>query len=410
MDRRLFLSRAMGIIAVPALAAAAGPAAGSATKSGSLARSIGRTLPLESLPPLGHSDLTLSPDQFTARTVSLAFDFEPISARDRVASLARLLQDEPDPEGWYLKGGAVGALEAMVAEMFGKEDAVFLPTGTMANNIALRLLCGEHRRALVQAVSHVYAAEGDSPQLLSGLNLVPMGAGRPTPTPEEILAALEAGEQGYLPVKVGAISLENPVNDLHGTSIPFDTLQKISAHAKKRNIGMHWDGARALMLADTPGFDLQATAALFDTVYLSLYKYLDAPFGAMLAGTKEVTARVREMRHIYGGMIFSGWEAALPVLHSLPTFNQRYLASRDRFAQLLSGLQAAGGFAIEQVPNGTNKLFLTVDPARAKGLAERLTAADIFACKPANGRMELYTNTSLLRRDPAEILRVFTNS
>lgn len=409
MDRRLFLSRAMGMMAVPALAAAAGPTAGASTTGASRARSIGRTVPLESLPPLGRSDLTLSADKFTAKTVSLVFDFEPISARDRVAGLARMLQDQPDPEGWYLKGGAVGALEVMVAEMFGKEDAVFMPTGTLANNIALRLLCGEHHRALVQAVSHVYAAESDSPQLLSGLNLVPMAAGRPAPTPDEILAALEAGEHGYFPVKVGAISLENPVNDLHGTSIPFDTLQKISAHARQRGVGMHWDGARALMLADTPGFDLRATAALFDTVYMSLYKYLDAPFGAVLTGTKAVMARAREMRHIYGGMIFIGWEAALPVLHALPTFNARYLASRERFAQILSGLQAAGGFAVEQVPNGTNKLFLKVDAARAKGLAERLTAADIFASKPENGRMELYANTSLLRRNPAEILRVFTN-
>ncbi|WP_161991483.1 MULTISPECIES: low specificity L-threonine aldolase [Rhizobium/Agrobacterium group] len=389
------------------MAGSHGPVGSAATQYGSSLRSIGRTLPFTSLPPLRQSELTLCPHQFTVNTVSLAFDFEPLPARDHVAGLAKLLEKQRDPDEWYLKGGGVGALEAMVADMFGKEDAVFLPTGTMANSIALRLLCGERRRALVQANSHVYAAERDSSP--SGVNLVPMAAGHPTPTPDEILTALEAGETNPFLSNVGAISLENPVNDMHGASIPFDTLEKISAHAKKWNVGMHWDGARALMLADTPGFDLRATAALFDTVYMSIYKYLGASFGAVLAGRRDMTSRVREMRRVYGGLIFSGWEAVLPVLHSLPTFNERYLASRNRFADIVQGLEAAGGFAIEQVPNGTNKLFLKVEPDRAEGLADRLTAADIFACKPKDGQMELYTNTSLLRRDPGEILRIFTN-
>ena len=124
----------------------------------------------------------------TERSVVLTGDSAPITPQGRVQQLAHLLDKYPHANDSYLKGGAVEQLEAAMAAMLGKEDAAFMPTGTLANNLAVRLLCGDNHHALVQRESHLYLDESDSAQILSGLNLVPLAAGKTVPSYEEIVA------------------------------------------------------------------------------------------------------------------------------------------------------------------------------------------------------------------------------
>jgi threonine aldolase len=342
-----------------------------------------------------------------AHSVSLVGDDAPLSAAERLVRLTHLLEAHPNADDNYLKGGAVEALEGAVAAMLGKEDAVFMATGTLANNLAVRLLCGENRHALVQHDSHLYMDESDSMQVLSGINLVPLSAGKAAPVYEEVVAAIDSAEHGPYPLKIGAVSLESPVRRLYGASVPYAELERISALAKQHGIGMHWDGARSLLLSGTPEFDLVRTSALFDTVYLSLYKYLGSPYGAVLAGRKDFIAKCREMRHVYGGLVKQGWQAALPALDALPGFGERFKLARVHGEQLLAGLEAAGGFTVERVQDGSNISFLHLTPQRMKGLQERLDAADIKVHFHADGRLYFYINESIARRPVAELLQVF---
>ncbi|HEX4651972.1 MAG TPA: beta-eliminating lyase-related protein [Granulicella sp.] len=343
----------------------------------------------------------------TDRTVALVGDAVPITPQGRTQQLAHLLEKSPNPTDVYLANGAVQQLEAAMAAAIGKEDAAFLPTGTLANNLGIRLLAGENRHVLVQEQSHLYRDESDSAQTLSGLNLVPLGYNKPAPTYDEIAAAIDSAENGRFAVKVGAISLESPVRRQDGASILFAELERIAALAKQKNIGMHWDGARSFLLTGTPNFDLRRTAALFDTVYVSLYKYLGAPYGAVLAGNKDLVARARELRHVYGGMIYQGWQAALPALDALPGFSDRFLQARLNFEHLLTGLQTAGGFTLTRVENGSNIDHVQIAPERLHGLEARLAAADIRAHIAPDGLMPLYINESILRRPPQELLHAF---
>jgi threonine aldolase len=342
-----------------------------------------------------------------ARTVSLAGDDAPMSSAERLQRLTHLLETHPNAEDNYLKGGSVEALEAAMAAMLGKEDATFLPTGTLANNLAVRLLCGDNHHALVQHDSHLYLDESDSMQVLSGINLVPLAPGKAAPTYEELAAAIDSAEHGPYPLKVGAISLESPVRRLYGASVPYVQLERISALAKQHGIGMHWDGARSLLLSGTPDFDLRRTSALFDTVYVSLYKYLGSSYGAILAGKKDLIAKCREMRHVYGGLVKQGWQAALPALDALPGFAERFKLARVHGEQLLAGLQAAGGFTVDRVPDGSNISFLHLTPQRMQGLQARLDAADIRVHFHADGRLYFFINESILRRPSEELLKVF---
>jgi threonine aldolase len=344
--------------------------------------------------------------QATARTVALVGDAAPLTPLETARQLVHLVETHPLADDNYLEEGAVDALEKAMATMLGKPDAAFMPTGTMANHLAVRLLCGDNRHALVQHDSHLYLDESDATQALSGINLVPLAAGRATPGIDEINAAIDAAEHGHYPLKVGAISIESPVRRHNGSGVPFDQLERIAALARQHGIGMHWDGARSLLLSGTPGFDLKRTSALFDTVYVSLYKYLGAPFGAILAGNKETIAKAREMRHVLGGLIKRGWQAALPALDALPGFADRFTQARVRGEQLLAGLQSAGGFTLQRVPDASNICMVQIAPARQAGLKKRLAAADIRV-HIKDGQMMFFINESILRRPVDQLLKVF---
>jgi threonine aldolase len=342
----------------------------------------------------------------TSRTVTLVGDAAPMAPLESARQLAHLVESHPDAADNYLKGGAIDALEQAMAAMLGKQAAAFMPTGTLANQLALRLLCGDNHHALVQHDSHLYLDESDTAQVLSGINLVPLSAGRAMPGFDEIVAAIDSAEHGHYPLKVGAISIESPVRRQYGASVPFDQLERIAALARQRGIGLHWDGARALLLAGTPGFDLMRTSALFDTVYVSLYKYLGAPFGAILAGDQASIEKARELRHVFGGMIKQGWQAALPALDALPGFADRFILARARGEQLLAGLESAGGFTLERVPDASNICFVRIAPARLAGLTERFLVADIQAYLK-DDRMTFYINESILRRPVDLVLKAF---
>lgn len=348
--------------------------------------------------------------KLTERSVLLAGDAVPMTTLEWTRHLQQLLERDPDVKDIYLAEGAVEALEKRFAEKLGKQTAVFLPTGTLANNLALRVLCGENRHALVQHESHVYLDESNAASTLNNLHLVPLAKGRAAPTPEEVRAAIDEAENGPYPLKVGAISLESPVRRADGAMVPYDTAKAISDLARAKKIPMHLDGARLLLASGLPGFELKAYSALFDTVYVSLYKYLGAPFGAILAGESSTIDKVREWRHVFGGTIFRGWPVALPALDMLEGFEARYIAARAATERLFAGLAQAGGFTPQRVEHGTNVAFLRVSPERAEGLVERLRRNDIHLRDIEQGRVQIDTNLTLLRRSPDELIRAFTAS
>ena len=131
-------------------------------------------------------------DAAASRVVYLTGDGLVTTDVERIQELGRLMSKYEKPGDVYLANGSVTELEHKMAEMLGKEEAAFLPTGTLANNLAVRVLCGDHRHALVQRESHLYLDEADSASLLSGINLVPLAAGKAAPSYEEVVAAVDS--------------------------------------------------------------------------------------------------------------------------------------------------------------------------------------------------------------------------
>ena len=340
-----------------------------------------------------------------ARSVWLVGDDASRSPSDTVAQLATLAGKPGKIRDSYLTGGAVEDLEQAFATLLGKEACAFLPTGTLANNVALRVLCGEHPHAFCQADSHLYRDESDTAQRMSGINLVPLGSGHAAPTIAELTAAFDAAEKGPFPLKVGAISLESPVRRLDGQMIAPADLTGIAALAKAHNTRLHLDGARLLLAP--PSIDVKAYAAPFDTVYVSLYKYLGAPFGAVLAGTAADIARAREWRHLYGGMIYQGWAPALLALDGLKTFPAAIARAHARVDELMTALEHEKLATRRASPAPSNIHFLEMPEARATVAFERGRVAGIRLGRWKEGAIPLYANATILRRETADYLALF---
>src|SRR5260370_20566536 len=230
------------------------------------------------------------------------------------STYARLLAEIAETRGIapddYSRDGVVAELEARMAALLGKEAAIFLPTGTLANHLAVRLLAPHGGGILVQNESHRWNDEGDCAQHLSGLTLIRLASGRATFTLAEVEAAVAGAPEMRVAVPVGAISIETPVRRVAGEAFDPAEMRAISAFARGRGIGLHLDGARLLLQAAYTGIAPSDTAPLFDTVYLSLGKYLNAASGAILAGPRALLDDLYHERRMFGGSLPPAWPAS----------------------------------------------------------------------------------------------------
>jgi threonine aldolase len=344
-----------------------------------------------------------------AARVSLAGDGLSLSPPEYAQLLTVITGVEGFKRDTYLRGGPVESLERWFAAALGKESALFLPTGTLANHLAVRVLAGERRRVLVQEESHFYRDEGDCGQLLSGLNLVPLGPGRATIRLEEVTQAVNQAAGPPYPAPVGAISIESPVRRVKGQVFDFDEMKKVCAYARQQQIGTHLDGARMFLASAYTGVTPAQYSALFDTVYVSLYKYFNAPFGAVLAGPRPLIERVATLRHQFGSLVYQGWETAAVALHYVEGFTERYAVAVRRGEALVRLLESDTRFRVERLKGGSNVFgFALASGAALDELRDRLSQAGIVL-GGAKGATEstIQINETILRRSPEEIARAF---
>ncbi|SEM35903.1 L-threonine aldolase [Luteibacter sp. UNCMF331Sha3.1] len=339
--------------------------------------------------------------------VSFLGDNVPSKPEAVPARLIAAMKGRDDVADVYFADGATGALEKQFAQMVGKEDAAFIPSGTMANQIAIRLHCASRPRVLLQDVSHVYRDESDAIAIMNAIHAVPVEGGASAGLADAMAAAFTQSAEDPFPVEVGAVSIESPVRRLDGATVSAATIGKIAALARAKGARMHLDGARLLLMCGMPGFDVRDYCAPFDSVYVSLYKYLDAPFGAILAGDKAFVAKARQARHIFGGNLYHGWTAAIVASKTLTGFEQRFGRVRAAADDLLTRLAGKPGIEVQRVENGSNVAFLKLDERIATGLRERLLQSDIAIRTVREGRLRLAFNETLLRKSPATIAGAF---
>src|SRR5262247_3827605 len=285
--------------------------------------------------------------------VVLRGDGEPQTAQGLMRRLQAFEGEVGIAPDSFARGGTVERLEQRCAEMLGKEAAVFMPTGTLANHLAMRRLCGTKPRAVVPEQSHLYNDTGDCVPRLSGINLIPLAPGLPAFTLTELQEVLQRSVTGRI---------ESPVRRQHGQIMPYEDMVAITSYCQTQGIATHLDGARLYMMAAATGITPQQYASHFDTVYVSLYKYFGAPFGAILAGTHACLDGLYHERRMFGGGLASASLAAALALQGIEGFAERFGAAMAKGAALIDCLNECKGIKVRRFPYGSNIFPVELDP------------------------------------------------
>ncbi|MEN8122539.1 MAG: beta-eliminating lyase-related protein [Bacteroidota bacterium] len=347
------------------------------------------------------SELLLNNTQQKVKFTRDGIDFSP---EEYAALLSKLMTKTKLVPDSYSRGGVVEGLEKKFANLLGKESAVFMPTGTLANQIAIRKLAGNRKKVIVQAESHIYNDSGDCAQNLSGLNLIPLAEGKTTFTLDEVKAAIRRTNNGRVKTDVGAIMIESPVRRTDNEMFDYDEMKKISEFARQNNIKIHLDGARLFNAVAHSEISVKEFSSLFDTVYISMYKNFNAASGAILAGSKEFCKELYHTRRMFGGGMPQVWPFALVALNYSDSFLPEYKKAMLQFNKFNSLISKEKQFKIEKVANGTNVFKLYVETENIDKFRENLINENVVLPKPVTRNMfKLKINTTL-NNMPAELL------
>jgi threonine aldolase len=330
------------------------------------------------------------------------------------AQYSRLLIDLIDAKGIvpdsYSLGGVVEELEAHCARVLGKERAIFMPTGTLANHLAVRALAGGSSRVIVQEESHLYQDEGDCAQTLSNLTLMPLAHGRATFTADDVQQLFDQTRAARVVARVSAISIETPVRRKQGERFDPAEMKKVVALAQREGIRLHLDGARLFLQAVYTGENVVDTVRPFDTVYVSLYKYFNAPSGAILAGPRELLDGMYHTRRMFGGGLSQVWPFALVALHYLDGFSDRFGRAVKISEDLIRGLQRHETLTIERISSGTNIFRFRIRGRDPKDVQKQLATMGVMVPAPVGDAFLLGVNETLNRTTAAELIGAFVRA
>ena len=326
----------------------------------------------------------------------------PEGAADLWTRLAREQSIVPDS---YSNGGSVEELERQLATLLGKERAVFMPTSTLANHLAIRALSGGAGRAIVQAESHIYNDSGDCVQTLSNINLVPLAPGRATCSLDEVKDVIARTDSGRVATPVSVISIEAPVRRRSGETFDEAEMERIATFARSRGIRLHLDGARLFLQSAYTGRSVADYAAPFDTVYVSLYKYFNAASGAILAGPRALLDEMFHTRRMFGAGLPGAWPFASIAAYYLTGFTERFRKAIAVSESWIEQIGAHDAFSVERIPSGTNLFRLRVSQADLEGFRRRVRTHGVDLSTPrADGSGFLLGVNETWNRQTADVL------
>jgi len=231
------------------------------------------------------------------------------------------------------------SLECKVAELFGKEDAVFLPSGTMCNEIAYRVHCEAGDEIIADKTSHALHFEAGAPAALSGVMIRPIEGNRGIFTPQQVKNAIRKRSRHHPRSRL--LSVENSANLGGGTVWPLDQIVAVCDCAHEVGLKTHLDGARLLNATIVSGTSPRDYCAGFDSAWLDLSKGLGAPMGGVLCGSSNFIDRAWNFKHQFGGAMRQSGIVAAAGIYALDHHVHRLVEDHNNarlFAEMLTDI------------------------------------------------------------------------
>ena len=300
----------------------------------------------------------------------------------------------------------VTALCERMAALLGKEAAVFLPSGTMCNVVAILTHCRSGEEVIAHQTAHILTSEGGAHAAFSGVQIQPLPGPRGMFTAEQVRAAIRPRTRYAPPQRL--LEVEQTANIGGGTIWPLAQLNEVAAVARAEGWATHMDGARLMNACVAAGIPAKEMAASFDSVWVDFTKGLGAPLGAVLAGSAEFIGEAWRWKQRLGGSMRQAGICAAACLHALDHHVDR-LADDHRNAKALArGLRQMPGVAVEE-PD-TNLVFFDTTGAglpppelisrlRREGVSLSLLGGRVRACTHLDVTETMIEETlSLIRR------------
>ncbi|MEO6325516.1 MAG: GntG family PLP-dependent aldolase [Thermoanaerobaculia bacterium] len=290
-------------------------------------------------------------------------DFRSDTVTRPTAAMRRAMAEAEVGDDVYREDPTVRRLEEETAERLGLAAALFVPSGTMGNQIALRIHARSGTEVILEARSHIFHFELGGMASLSGLLPRPVVGDRGRLPAAAVQEWIRPEGVDYFP-HTSVIAVENTHNYAGGSVIPREGLDEILALARQRNLLVHLDGARLWNAAVAQNVSEASLAAGFDSVMVCFSKGLRAPVGSAVAGSKEFVAEARKVRKLFGGGMRQVGVIAAGALIAIRHERGRLVEDHVRARRLAEALAPMPGITLDPATVETNVVLVTLDAAK----------------------------------------------
>ncbi|WP_323906803.1 low-specificity L-threonine aldolase [Aeromonas veronii] len=302
----------------------------------------------------------------------------------------------------YGEDPGVNALEAFGARLLGKQAALFVPSGTMSNLLAVMSHCQRGEGAILGNAAHIYRYEAQGSAVLGSVALQPLPMQRDgTLAFDDIKAALAPDDAHFVQTRL--ICLENTHN---GKVLPLSYLQEMGAFVAERGLKLHLDGARLFNAAVASETPVEVIAAPFDSISICLSKGLGAPVGSLLVGSHDFIARARRLRKMLGGGMRQAGILAQAGLFALEQHVTRLADDHRRAKRLAEGVAALPGIELDLSLVQSNMVFLRLREGESAPLLAFMKERGILFS--GYGELRLVTHLQINDDDIEEVIDAFT--
>jgi len=301
----------------------------------------------------------------------------------------------------------INKLQKRVAELLGKEAALFVPSGTMANQISIKSHTIPGDEVLCDANSHIFNYEGGSPAFISGAQLCPLPGINGVITPEQIKNALRTQDSHHPQSRL--IALENTHNRAGGTIFPLDTIKAIRETANFYDLRMHLDGARLWNAHVETGIPLNEYGKYFDSVSVCFSKGLGAPVGSVVTGSIEFINKAHRYRKMLGGGMRQAGILAAAALYALDYHLERLADDHKRAKKIAEFLNSVKGVYVNLKETRTNIVIADFKDygQDAAVIAQKLNEKGVLGIAFSATKIRFVTHLEIDDQDIDTALKIF---
>jgi threonine aldolase len=318
----------------------------------------------------------------------MAIDLRSDTMTRPTPAMRRAMAEAEVGDGLWLEDPTTKRLEAAVAERFGREAALFVPSGTMGNQICLRLAARPGSVCLAHEDNHILWHESGAPARLSGVLLHTLPGPRGLLDPEQVRARVRTAEYG---TPTSAIAVEQTHNRGGGSVWPLPRLESLRSVAVEAGLHLHCDGARIWNAHVASGVPLERYGALFDSLSVCFSKGLAAPVGSAIVGDRELVERARAERQLLGGGMRQSGVLAAAALVALEQMVERLATDHANARRTAETVAAAVPGSVDPAEVETNMLLLAAGAfgTDGPGLQKRLADLGVLAAAVSPDRVRL---------------------